>query len=106
MRPVAKSKRSSLPASSLWPPRPCAPTMFCTVQITLRPAAPARREKRFSLTGNAATRWAMPSRSTRIGAAAAAAASPAVAASRSASPFSPLGSGSNGGRPPACRAIR
>ena len=36
MRPVAKSKRSSLPAASLWPPRPCAPTMFCAFQTTLR----------------------------------------------------------------------
>ncbi len=48
----------------------------------------------------------MPSRSTRSGAATAGAAAAAAAASRSGSPRRPFGSGSNGGRPPACSAIR
>ena len=40
-RSVSKSKSSSRPGASLWPPRPCAPTIGSSVQIALLPATPA-----------------------------------------------------------------
>ena len=105
--PVAKSNTSSRPGDSLWPPRPCAPGMGSTVHTTLSPATPASCPKRDSATGNAATRRAMPSRSTCSGAGAlpSAGAAPLPGVS-SPSGFRPLGNGSNGGRPPACSATR
>ena len=105
--PVAKSNTSSRPGDSLWPPRPCAPGIGSTVHTTLSPATPAICPKRPSGTGNAATRRAMPSRSTCSGAGAlpSAGAAPLPGVS-SPSGFRPLGTGSNGGRPPACSATR
>ena len=43
---VSKSKSSSRPGASLCPPRPCAPTIGSSVQITLLPATPAIWPKR------------------------------------------------------------
>ena len=65
---VAKSKRSSLPAASLWPPRPCAPTMCARSRRPCR--RPRRRSGRSGLRRpeTRATRCAMPSRSIRTGA--------------------------------------
>ena len=41
-RSRSRSARACRPAS-LWPPRPCAPTMFCAFQTTFAPVTPAMR---------------------------------------------------------------
>ena len=81
--PVAKSKSSSLPAASLWPPRPCAPTMGSTRPDHLA----VRRRRRAGRSGSRRPGTpprgcAMPSRSTRIGAAASAVGVAAASRSR------------------------
>ena len=101
-RCVSKSKTSSRPLPSLWPPRPCWPSIGSTVHSTLPCAAPASLPKRLSATGKAAMRCAMPCRSMRSGAVAAV----GLGAAPCRRPSARAAAASKGAVPPACSATR